>query len=118
MDTNTMFSFVDMIVVACGVYVIYLCVEMKLSGKLKQNMLMPRGYDVTKCKDTAGYIRTIAVKQMLLGVFALVCGAVGLLQDFGVGFVKSPVYLLTLLAFVIYAVWYTRYMKKVLRKFW
>lgn len=118
MDMGSMFSLVDMVVVACGVYVIFLCLEMKLTGKLKQNMLMPKGLDVKRCRDVEGYIRTIVMKQLLLGVFAIGCGILGLLQDFGVGPVNSAVYLSSILAFAVYAVWYSFYMKKVVRKFW
>lgn len=118
MDTSSLFSLVDMVVVACGVYVIYLCLEMKTTGKIKQNMLMPKGLDVMRCKDVQGYIQAIAMKQLVLGVLAFGCGILGLLQDFGVGFVNSAIYLSFLLVFAVYVVWYTIYMKKVIRKFW
>lgn len=118
MDMSSIFSFVDMLVVACGAYVIYLSLEMKQTGKVKQNMLLPKGLDVNRCKDTAGYVKAIAMKQLVLGVFALVCGLAGLLQDFVGGFTNSVIYMSLLLAFAAYAVWYTIYMKKVIRKFW
>ncbi len=118
MDTSTLFSFIDVLVVACGAYVIYLCVQMKQTGVLKENMLLPKGLPVKRCKDPAGYIKAIAMKQLMLGVLAIICGLIGLLQDFVGGFINSVVYLSFLAVFAAYAVWYTIYMKKTIRKFW
>ncbi len=117
MNTNSMLSIVDILVIGCGMYVIYLCLEMKKTGKIKANMLLPKGLDPKRCKDPAGYIKTIGIKQLLLGVLAFGCGLAGLLQDYG-GYVNSVVYLSCLLVFFIYAIWYAVYIKKVIRKFW
>ncbi len=117
MNVNSMFSLVDMLVVGCGLYVIYLCMEMKTKGKIRETMLLPRGLKVKNCKDVAEYIRRTWLKQLILGLLALGCGVAGLLQDLA-GIVNSVVYLLCLLVFILYAVWYTTYMKKVIRKLW
>ena len=112
-----MLSMIDFVIIACGGYVIYLCLAMKSTGKLKENMLMPKGLDLKRCKDTAGFIRAIAMKQFWLGIVAIVCGIVGLLQDYGV-ITNSAVYMLFLLVFAAYAVWYAVYMKKAVKRFW
>ncbi len=117
MDMGSMFSLVDMLVVACGLYVIYLCIDMMRTREVKQNMLLPKGLDAKKCKDVEGYIHQLAPKQLVLGILALVCGVAGLLQDLA-GLVNAYVYMGALILFFIYAVWYAVYMKKVIRKFW
>ncbi len=114
---NSMFSFIDIVVVGCGLYVIYLYIEMKKTGKIRESMLLPKGLDVKKCKDVDGYIRQIGPKQLILGIIALLCGVAGLLQDF-TGILNYYVYLATLVVFFVYAVWYTVFMKKVIKKFW
>lgn len=114
---NSMFSFIDILVAGCGLYVIYLYIEMKKTRKIRESMLLPKGLDVKKCKDVDAYIQQIGPKQLVLGIIALVCGVAGLLQDF-TGILNYYVYLAVLLVFFIYAVWYTVYMKKVIKKLW
>ena len=114
---NSMFSFIDIVVVGCGLYVIYLYIEMRNTGKIRESMLLPKGLDVKKCKDADGYIRQAGPKQLVLGIIALLCGVAGLLQDF-TGILNYYVYLATLVVFFAYAVWYTVFMKKLIKKFW
>ncbi len=117
MNTNSVFSFMDILVVACGVYVLYLYVEMVKGGKIRENMLLPKGLNVKKCKDINAFIRYIGPKQLILGISALLCGAAGLLQDFTT-YVSPPVYLCTLFLFFACAIWYTFVMKKAVKMFW
>lgn len=117
MNTNSVFSFMDILVVACGVYVIYLYIEMTTKGKIRENMLLPKGINIKKCKDAAGFIHYIGIRQLILGIAALLCGATGLLQDY-TGYVSAPVYWVSLALFFACAVWYTMAMKKALKRFW
>lgn len=112
-----MFSIIDLIIAAGGIYVIYLYVDMKKTGTIRENMLLPKGLNVKRCKDPAGYIRTAAPKQLILGIIVLACGIAGLLQDFA-HVIDSTVYFLLLLVLFVYIIWYTAFMKKVVKKFW
>lgn len=117
MDTNSMFSIIDIIVVACGIYALYLYIEMKRTGKIKENMLLPKGLNVKKCKDTAGFIQSIGMQQLILGITAIICGGAGLLQDYAQ--LPGPViYFAAMFLFLASAVWYTVSTKKALAKYW
>lgn len=116
MNASPMFSLIDFVIAGCGLYVIYLYVDMKRTGKIRESMLLPKGLNVKRCKDVDGYIRMAGSKQLILGILALASGLVGLLQDFQG--INSYVYMAVLFLFFIYAIWYTVYMKKVIKKLW
>lgn len=78
MGTNSIFSLMDVLVAACGIYVIYLYVEMIRTGKIRESMLLPKGLNVRKCKNPSEFIRYVGIKQLIFGISALLCGVVGL----------------------------------------
>lgn len=117
MDANAMFSLMDILVAGCGLYAIYLYIDMIRTGTVKESMLLPRGLNMKKCKDSGEFIRQLAPRQLILGIFAVVCGGVGLLQDY-TRTVGPAVYMTVLVLFFAYAVWYTVSVKKLIRKFW
>lgn len=117
MDTNSIYSIVDLIIGAGGLYVIYLTVTMMKTGKLKQNGLLPKDLDIEKCKDTAGYINFMGPRQMGFGILALFCGIIGLIHDF-TGMIGGIVYLICIILMVIYIIFYSLQAKKAVQMFW
>ena len=117
MDTNSMFGFMDLIIVGGGLYVIYLYIVMVRTRKLENNALLPKEYDPKKCKDVEAYIRYIGPKMLTFGIVATLCGLIGLVQDYTkkIGY---PVYLVGMVIFVIAAVWYSVAIKKAMKEFW
>lgn len=117
MNTSSLMGLMDGMIVLCGVYILYLSFVMIRSGEVKENALMPKDVNVKKCKDAAGFIRYMKAKQLLLGIFAVISGAIGLAQDYGK--LHSPaLYLGTIVVFVSCAVWYSVAVKKAVKLFW
>lgn len=117
MNTNSIYALMDAVIVGCGVYVLYLYVTMIKTGKLKQSMLMPQNVDVKKCKDVAGFIKFTGTKQLIFGIVALVCGGIGLIQDF-TQLVGAVPYMIVILIFFIYALWFGLQIKKAAKMYW
>lgn len=117
MDTNSMFGFMDLIIVGGGLYVIYQYIKMIHSRKLETSALLPKEIDPKKCKDVEGYIQYIGPKMLTFGIVATLCGLLGLIQDYTqkIGY---PVYLAGMAVFVAAAVWYSIAIKKALKEFW
>ncbi len=117
MNTSSIMGLMDGMIVLCGAYILYLSVVMIRSGQIRENALMLKDLNVKKCKDTAGFIRYMKAKQLLLGAFAVISGAIGLAQDYGK--LHSPaLYLGTIVIFVACAVWYSVALKKAIKLFW
>ena len=70
MGSNSLFVIVDGMVMLCGIYVVYLYIVMVTTGKLTQNVLMPKDINIKKCKDVRGFIKYMGWKQLLFGVIA------------------------------------------------
>ncbi|WP_283680812.1 hypothetical protein [Parablautia sp. Marseille-Q6255] len=117
MNTSSIMGLMDVMILLCGVYILYLSFVMIKTGKLKENALMPKDLEMKKCKDVAGFIRYMRAKQIILGGLAVISGAVGLAQDYGK--LNSPVlYLGTIVVFIACVVWYCVAVKKASRVFW
>ena len=114
---NSFYILMDMIIIAFGAYVIYQYAVMVKTGKIQQNMLLPKDINVKKCKDPQGFIKYMGMKQLLFGLATLLCGGIGLVQDY-TGTANQAAYLLTIGVFVAFTVWYVVAMKKAIKQFW
>lgn len=117
MGSNSLFIIVDAMVILCGIYVIILYASMMTSGKITANVLMPKDINVNKCKDVPGFIKYTGWKQLVFGIIAILCGGLGLAQDY-LNIVHPFVYLGAIVIFVVYAIWYSLDIKKAVQRFW
>lgn len=115
MTDTSFYMIIDFFILAYGIYVLYQCIWMIRTGKLQQNMTLPKDLDVNKCKDSAGYIRFIGKKQLLFGLATVICGAIGLAQDAtGV----YDMYLGIMVIFILLCIWYGWVSRQATQKFW
>lgn len=117
MNSNSFYILIDGLIAAGGLYIIYLSSTMMKTGVLKQNGLMSKNVDVKKCKDVAGYIKFIGMKQLAFGILALVMGLIGLVHDY-TGIVGTYVYLACIFIVVAYIIYYSVQTKKANQLFW
>lgn len=117
MDTTSVNGMIDLIIAACGIYVLYSCSVMKSTGKIQGGMLMPKNIDLNKCKDPEGYIREIMPRLLALGIMAFLCGGVGLIMDY-TGTIPGAVYLVLMAVFLATLIWYSVTSKKIMKKYW
>ena len=117
MNTDSIYALMDAVILGSGVYIIYLYLVMVKSGKLRKSMLLPQNLDVSKCRDVAGFIRFTGTKQLIFGVIALLCGIIGLVQDFTQKIGAVP-YIIVIMLFFVYALWFGLQIKKAGKLFW
>lgn len=120
MDSNSMFSLMDLLILFMGVYVLYLSMKMKRTGKLEENMLMSKNVKINKCRDVNGYIAFMYPRQMLMGSVVVLCGAVGLIQDYTTlfGAHAYAVYMVVMVLILAGLAWYSLQSKKAQKEFW
>lgn len=117
MDTTNFNGMLDLILLAFGVYILYCCVAMKQTGKIKGGMMLPKGLEPRHCKDPVGYIAFICPKLAIVGVISVICGILGLLMDY-FRLVSGTVYCIAMVIFLIALIWYTVTSKKAVNKYW
>lgn len=71
-------SFIDALVLGCGVYILYHTYIMKRDGIIPQGVMVNKGVLIPKDADVAGFILTMYWKGIALGVTACISGALGL----------------------------------------
>lgn len=114
---NSYFGIMDLIIAVSGIYVIVQYVLMVKTKKLRQNMLLPKGVNLSKCRDREGFIGYIGLKQLAFGITALLNGVLGLLQDLAVISVPA-VTNVSMVLFVAAAGWYIYAYKQGMKKYW
>lgn len=68
----------DLLIMACGVYIIYWAVQMKSTNKIPE-MLVGKGFPTDRAKDPEGFIKFTFPFTFAAGVMLLVAGMVGAL---------------------------------------
>lgn len=71
----------DLLIMACGVYMVYWAVQMKSTNKIP-TMLVGKGFPINRAKDPAGFIRFTFPFTFTTGVMLFVMGMAGALGIF------------------------------------
>ena len=117
MDNVSMNAMFDLLIAACGLYIVINFVLMKTSGAVRGTVLLPKDTLTEKCKDPIGYIHDVGLWQVLFGACSILSGAFGLLQAYlhlNIGFLYYATYIL----FFVFAVLYGRAIRKAVTKYW
>ena len=117
MDTNSMFALMDLIVLGCGVYILYAYYLLVVKNEIKQGVLVPQKTDTKKCKDFEGYKKFMAPKVLIFGISACASGGLGLFQDY-VAPVNAYLDFGLFVVFFAVMVWFLMSTKKAEKLFW
>jgi hypothetical protein len=71
-DWNTMFI-IDMVILGVGIYFLYLSIKMRITQKV-ESFIIPEE-TLKQCKDEKGFARFLAIRQMILSIIMIICGA-------------------------------------------
>lgn len=113
---DSMFSLMDILIAGCGVYVLYVYVQLKYKGEINTTLLLPKDLNVKKCKDKAAYIAEIAPKVLIYGIIVLASGLMGVAED--VYRFMGNYYLLILAVFAAATIWFAKCEKDAIKKYW
>lgn len=92
------YSILDVVILMGGIYLLWSAIKMRSKGKVA-GILLSKGMDLSKAKDTPGFIRAMYIPTIIMGILCTVSGVVG----FAVVYwpqLMMPQLLLTILAFV------------------
>lgn len=113
---DSMFSLMDLIILAAGAYVLYSYYLLKTTGEIKEGIFLPKDTDVKKCKDKDGYIRAVSGKVLIYGISVMVCGALGVLET-QTGILGNW-YLLLIAAFLGVTIWFAKVNQDLVNEYW
>ena len=72
---------IGLLIIACGVYVIYWAMQMIQTKKIPE-MLVGKGFPISRAKDKDGFIKATFPMTLALGVILFVVGILGALGVF------------------------------------
>ena len=110
MDTNQMFSLMDILMLAAGAYLLYAWYLLMFKNEIKEGVLIQKD-SFKKCKDIEGYKKYIGPKLFVLVICALLSGGIGLYSDY-VQQVNSTFYLILTVVFFVILIWFATRVKK------
>lgn len=110
MQDSNMFAFLDIMIVGCGIYLVYCWYLLMFKNEVKQGVLLPNK-STAPCRDMEGYKKTIGKKLLLFAITALAAGGLGLYSDY-VKPVNSYLYMGLTLVFLLVLIFFIRSAKK------
>lgn len=117
MDTNSMFAFMDLLFLLCGLYILYAYYLLAAKNEIKEGVLIPKDLAPKKCKDFEGYKKYIGPKVLIFGIYATAMGGIGLYQDY-VKPLPSMIYIPIYVLFFVVMILYLVATKKAEKMFW
>lgn len=115
MDTNQMFSFLDILVLGAGCYLFYAWVRLMRKGELTEGLLTQKG-STKICRDIEGYKKFMGWKLLIFALSAIASGALGMYSDY-VSHINGILYMGITVVFLIILIWFTYSMKKAEKMF-
>lgn len=73
---DNMLGFLDFIAIGAGLYMIYVAVQMKRTGKVTDNGLISKGLELDKAPDMKSYIEIMYKWNIFLGILLVLNGAI------------------------------------------
>ena len=110
MDTGSMFGFMDIIVLGCGVYGIYSWYMLVKKHEIKKAFLLGGDHRPDQCLDIDGFAKTIGSKLLIASIAMIAFSAFSLFND-NVQNVGA-VYWVVMAAFLGVLVWYCIMLRK------
>lgn len=71
----------DAFIAIMGGYFIYKALEMKRTGSLAKGIMVSKDFDLSKARDVEGFIGYMFPKTVAVGICAVICGIVGIIND-------------------------------------
>lgn len=109
-------SLMDIIIIVGGAYIAYAAILLKLTGEIKESVLLGKNMDVKKCKDLEGFKRFLFPRALLMGIFTVLFGVAGIVNAQVVDLGNLYFGLLGLL--LVLLVWYFVDYRRGIKRFW
>lgn len=111
MDFNMILK---LLIVACGVYMIYWAMQMKTTHKIPE-MLVGKGFPINRAKDSEGFMKNTFPFTIGTGIMLFAAGLVGALEIFILyPWVDTVIMLVVILVLVLYGIFLMKAQKKYL----
>lgn len=110
MNTGSMFGFMDLIVIGCGVYGIYSWYKLVKEHEIKKAYLVGGTSQPSDCKDVPAFADFMGTKLLILSLGMIIFGGVSAINDY-VQSVGAIIWVLMAI-FLALIIWYCVQLRK------
>ena len=114
-NMDSIWGFIGVIVLACGVYAIYAYIKMKTTGEINASLLLGKDYIYKKCKDKDAFTKKAGPALLGFGIVALVYGVIDVIHCYV--YSMEIVDTVGMVVFFIVLVWFAVYTSKIKREY-
>lgn len=114
-NMDSIWGFVGILVLACGVYAVYSLIRMRTSGEINASLLLGKEYMYKKCKDKEGFIQKASPALLLLGIVAIAYGIIDTVNCYVYPMPKLDAAGMTV--FFLVLVWFAVYTAKIKKQY-
>ena len=111
-----MLSFMDIIVLAAGIYLLYGYYLLMFKNEIKSGVIVSKDVNPKKCKDLEGFKKYIGPRLLIFALAAVASGGLGLYQTY-VNRVPAVVYWVLYALFFAVIIWFAVATKKAQKEF-
>ena len=110
---NSVFGFIGILAVGCGIYCLYAYFNMKKDGHINETILLGKSYSEKMCKDKEAYLKKALPAVLGFGIVSILYGIVDCIHWYvnPMEMVDTVGGILFMAALVVFAV-YTMQLKK------
>ena len=116
MNTNSMFGFLDVIVICAGAYMLYGWYLLVFRNEIKEGLVVSKASGGRKCKDIEGFKRVMGPKLLLLAIVAILQGGLSLLSSYVLPIPRALYWILYFLFFAV-LIWFVVTSRKAEKEF-
>ncbi len=109
-------SLMDIIIVVGGAYIAYAAILLKLTGEIKESVLLGKTMNIKKCKDLEGFKNFLFPRALAMGIFTVFFGVAGIVNTKVVALGNLYFGLLGVLLVIL--IWYFVEYRKGIKRFW
>lgn len=110
MNTGSMFGFIDMVVLGCGLYGIYSWYLLLYKKEIKKMFLLGGDYQPEGCSDIDGFAKAMGTKLLIVSIAMILFSGLSLYND-NVASV-GVFYWIALVLFLVLLTWYSAMLRK------
>ena len=106
MDMGSMNTFMDVIVLGCGIYLVWMVYLAKYKGDIRQSLIWRRTTPPERCRDKAGFVAYLFPRFTLLGVLLILASILSMVNNSLEFFSEFEIvtFAVTILVIVLYCV--------------
>lgn len=115
---NSVFGFIGILAVGCGIYCLYAYFNMKKDGHINETILLGKSYSEKMCKDKEAYLKKALPAVLGFGIVSILYGIVDCIHWYvnPMEMVDTVGGILFMAALVVFAVYTMQLKRNIFRK--